>query len=210
MADFYLGDIMMYPTNWAPQDFMPCDGRLLDIAKYQALYSLLGINFGGDGKTTFGLPDMRGMTPVCVPRQAPLHYEVGQIAGQEKVALTAANLPSHAHAIDATFPLSFLGSSTPSDQSVPTAGSMLGRTVNSTTVDVALYTPDSQSGLVALQSSSLNNQSGLTTTTAGAGVPLDNRQPFLAIGFYICTKGYYPPIPDTSSAPLTEPPASAS
>jgi microcystin-dependent protein len=93
VAQPYIGEIRMAGFNFAPIGFAPCDGRLLPISEYTALFALLGTTFGGDGQTTFGLPDLRG--------RIPLHwgagFNLGQASGSETVTLTTAQIASHTH-----------------------------------------------------------------------------------------------------------------
>ena len=106
--DPFLGQIMPWPMNWAPVDWVICDGRTLPIAQYQALYSLLGTNFGGDGKTTFGIPDLRGRVPIGYGvLQNPgggsgENYAFSARAGKEYNTMSIANLPVHVHTISQT------------------------------------------------------------------------------------------------------------
>lgn len=110
MDDAFLGTIMLWPLDWAPQGWLMCDGRLLPIAQNQALYSLLGTKYGGDGTSTFALPDLRGRVPVgyglldgnqSLPY--PLAKKLGQTTaatnamGTGSITLTEDNLPSHTH-----------------------------------------------------------------------------------------------------------------
>jgi microcystin-dependent protein len=98
LPDPYLGEIRMFGGNFAPLGWHFCDGTLLPISQYDALYALLGTTFGGDGQTTFALPDLRG--------RVPLHqgsgYVMGQLAGSESVTLTTLQIPSHTHTVSAT------------------------------------------------------------------------------------------------------------
>jgi microcystin-dependent protein len=94
--DYFLGEIRLFPFQTIPRGWHECDGSVLPIQGNQALYSLLGIQFGGDGRNNFALPDLRGRVPVgCAPNA------VGQKAGQETVALTTAQLPAHTHTVNA-------------------------------------------------------------------------------------------------------------
>ena len=103
MQEPYLGDVRMFGGNFAPRTWAFCDGRLLSISQNSALYSLLGTTYGGDGITTFALPDLRGRVPVG-QGQAPglSNYVMGQRAGTEQVTLLMSNLPSHNHGLFAT------------------------------------------------------------------------------------------------------------
>jgi microcystin-dependent protein len=95
MGDCYIGEIRMFAGTFAPNGWALCDGQLLPIAQYTALFALIGTTYGGNGQTTFALPDLRG--------RVPLHANtVGTLGGQETQTLTAAHLPSHTHSLPAT------------------------------------------------------------------------------------------------------------
>lgn len=99
--DYYLGEIRIFAGNYAPQNWLLCQGQSLNIAEYQALYSLLGTLYGGNGVSTFNLPDLRGRIPVGQGTGPGLTARtLGQTGGSETVTLTSANLPAHSHAFN--------------------------------------------------------------------------------------------------------------
>ena len=89
----FVGEIKMFAGNFAPLGWATCDGQLLSIAENSTLFQLLGTTYGGDGKITFGLPDLRGRVPVHIGSNRPM----GEAGGTETVSLTAVNLPQHGH-----------------------------------------------------------------------------------------------------------------
>jgi microcystin-dependent protein len=98
--DSLLGEIMLFAGKTAPARWMDCDGELLQISQFQGLFSLLGTTYGGDGKTTFALPDMRGRIPVSAgQRPGGYMWNMGDARGQREVVLFAANLGAHSHAM---------------------------------------------------------------------------------------------------------------
>src|SRR5689334_7486790 len=100
MAEPFVGQIISVGFNFAPLGWFPCDGRLLDISQYEALYALLGTTYGGNGQTNFGLPNLNGRVPVGVGQGKGLsNYIQGQTLGTESVTLTGSNTPPHSHAI---------------------------------------------------------------------------------------------------------------
>ncbi|MGD1846315.1 MAG: phage tail protein [Salibacteraceae bacterium] len=105
--DPFLGQVVMFGGNFAPRGWAYCDGQLLSIAQNQALFSILGTIYGGDGRTTFALPDLRGRTPIH-PGHGPglSTFKLGQRSGMEYVNLNSNNLPPHTHTADIT-PLTF-------------------------------------------------------------------------------------------------------
>lgn len=98
MAEPYIGEIRLMSFAYAPQGWAACDGALLSAASNGALYSLIGVQYGGTAPTTFNLPDLRGRIPVCVGGT----YTMGQSGGEETHALTAAEMPVHTHTVTAS------------------------------------------------------------------------------------------------------------
>src|SRR5438046_10522691 len=114
MADPFVAEIRIFPFNFAPKGWAWCDGQLMPISQNTALFSLLGTTYGGDGKSTFALPDMQGNAPMH-PGQGPglsLHG-LGEMSGSETVTLLESEIPAHSHAS--------LGSNTNSNQQTPVA-----------------------------------------------------------------------------------------
>src|SRR6056297_1607854 len=93
MAEPFIAEIRMWGFNWAPRAWSTCDGQILSINQNQSLYSLLGTNYGGDGVTSFALPDLRGRVPIHL---GPTH-RIGQRAGVENVTITVGEMPQHRH-----------------------------------------------------------------------------------------------------------------
>src|ERR1700749_3333919 len=98
MSDPYLGEVRLFPYNFAPRGWMLCNGQLLSISQNTALFSLLGTIYGGDGRTTFALPDLRGRTPIHAGQGPGLaNHPQGELAGAEAVTLGVSNLAAHTH-----------------------------------------------------------------------------------------------------------------
>lgn len=169
MAEPFIGQLMLVPYNFTPRGWLPCDGRVLPIAQNTALFSLLGVTYGGDGQTTFKLPDLRGRTPVSVGQGPGLSgYNLGETGGVENVTLTANQMPMHNHRVAAASGAS--DSSTPGNNYLSA-----GDAYQTGNADVAM------------------NQAMLTP--AGEGQPHENRPPFLAMQWMIATEGIYPSRP---------------
>lgn len=162
----FLGQIIMFAGNFAPRGWAFCDGTLLSIAQNSALFSLLGTTYGGDGRTTFALPDLRGRVPVH-PGQGPglSNYTLGQQGGNETTTLTANNLPAHTHPLQAV-------SSGQSDDSP--AGNVLAQ--------ADIYGPGPTN--VTLAAGSVG--------PAGESQPVANLQPYTCITAIIALEGVYP------------------
>jgi microcystin-dependent protein len=160
----------MFAGSFAPRGWALCDGQMLAISQNDALFSLLGTIYGGDGRTTFGLPEMRGRSPIHMGTGLGLSArQIGQKRGQERTTLTEANLPSHNH--------NMLVSSAPGTQNDP-SGSFLASSPN-----VRLYRPQTPV-------TSLNNQT--IGQSPGNASPHDNLMPFLCVNFIIALFGIYP------------------
>ncbi|HET6434167.1 MAG TPA: tail fiber protein [Xanthomonadaceae bacterium] len=169
----FLGEIRLLPYTFAPVGWLDCDGRVLSIAENDALFALLGTTYGGDGVTTFGLPDLRGRLPVHQGQGPGLSpYTAGQMAGTETVTLTTAQLPPHTHAAAVT--------SASASTGTPGGAVQLGATTGET-----MYTNDI-SGLPAIQAASA------MVGAAGGTQPHDNTMPTLAVRYCIAVEGIYP------------------
>jgi microcystin-dependent protein len=172
MAQPFVGQIISVGFSFAPVGWQMCDGTLLPISEYEALYSLLGTTYGGNGTSTFAVPDLRGRAPLCMGQGSGLpNYIQGQIAGSESVTLIANQVGAHSH--------SLLASTKNGSATNPASGLALGQNPVST---VPVYGPSSTN--VALAGSSIGNSVG--------GVPHENRQPYLTINYIISLFGVYP------------------
>lgn len=163
--DPFLGEIRLFGGNFAPQDWAFCNGQLLPISQNQALFSLLGTQYGGDGRTTFALPDLRGR---CAPHPG-MGLVQGQSGGSETVTLQSQHLPAHGH-----LPRCAAQGGTDKPSGGYWAGDGSGNT--------AAYAPASDG--TPLAASAL--------APAGGGQPHENMQPFLALNFIIALSGIYP------------------
>lgn len=169
MSDPFIGEIRMFGGNFAPRDFAFCNGQLLPIAQNTALFSLLGTQYGGDGRTTFGLPDLRGRAPVHQHSGPGLTLRsIGERFGSETVTLSSQQLPSHSHLQQA--------STSPASAAFgPSAAPAASATTN-------FY--GSGSPQVAMAAASVGN--------TGDGQPHDNMAPFQVLNFIIATQGVFP------------------
>jgi microcystin-dependent protein len=165
MSEFFLGTVMPWPADLIPAGWSLCDGRLQAISQNQALYSLLGKRYGGNGFTTFGLPDFRGR--VIMGSQA-YHYP-GSQGGHETMNLSVEALPAHSHYVN-------LCASKPAETNDPTNG------------PIVLAKPArnayASSGQQAMQAGN--------STSIGLGQPITVMQPFLVLNYIICIDGEYP------------------
>jgi microcystin-dependent protein len=170
MAVPFIGEIRMFGGNFAPQDWAFCDGSLLSIAEYDTLFSLIGTTYGGDGQTTFALPDLRGRIPIHAGQGPGLSpHTLGEAGGTEAVALTTAQLLAHTHPLAA---VNGVGT-TPSPGGAVWAGVANG----------ALYASGAPSG-ATMNANSIG--------AAGGGQPHDNLMPYQCISFIIALSGIFP------------------
>lgn len=166
MSDPYIGEIRMFGGNFAPIGWMFCNGQLLSISAYEALFNLIGTTYGGDGQTTFALPDLQGRLPI---HQSPSHV-LGQAAGTEFVTLTSSQLPAHDHAVRA--------SSAEAETANPTGAAFASNP------DTPFYG--------AANPGKAANLSGAVVAASGGGQPHGNIQPYLCVSFIIAVEGIYP------------------
>lgn len=163
MGTPFLAEIKIMAFNFPPKGWAQCNGQLLPINQNQALFSLLGTTYGGNGQTTFALPDLRSRVPV----HAGGSISLGERAGEENHTLTQSELPAHIHPAN--------GVSESGNTPIPTGGLLAAETT-------ALYSP--ASNLVALNAATM----GLV----GGSQPHGNMQPFLTLNFCIALQGIFP------------------
>lgn len=187
--DEMMAVIKMFAGNFAPRSFAFCQGQTLSIAQNTALFSLLGTTFGGNGQTTFMLPDFRGRVPVGTGQGPGLSsYVLGQQAGVENVTLLSTNMPAHNHSATAAASTLPVSNKSASSHVAATDGTLvLAAPVDGAGLDVYGFVGD------ATPVSKLNVTSGaITVGTAGSSQPHTNIQPYLAMNFIICMEGIYP------------------
>lgn len=184
--DPYLAQIIMWAGNFAPLGWKYCNGALLPISQYEALFALIGTAYGGDGVTTFGLPDLRGRTPVGVGQGLGLStWAQGQIGGTESKTLTTSNLPQHTHQVQPSASIAVSTSSGTLHAAASTNDSMLAASNQRNNQ----FIPAAAAGnIVALNAYTPAAQ----TTSVGSSVPFEAFQPSLAINFIICVEGIFP------------------
>lgn len=170
MSDPFLGEIKLFPFAYAPQGWALCNGAILPIQSYNALYSLLGARFGGDGKTTFALPNFNGRVAV----QAP-NLTSGGTGGAEAVVLTPATIPPHLHVLN--------GVNAPAT-AVNATGMMLAVAGESTAYPGTRPIYGTGPATAQLAADTVDN--------AGGGAAHPNMQPFLVLNYCIATTGLYP------------------
>ncbi len=168
MSNPYIGEIRMFGGSFAPAGWAFCAGQLMPISENDALFTLIGTTYGGDGQETFGLPDLQGRTPVHQGSQAGITYTIGEKAGVEQVTLTQQQMPNHNHA--------WVASNAAGTGSDPT-GTLLAQHPTA-----SLYAAAPPTGPMA--AGSVNG--------AGGSQPHENMQPYLVISYIISLFGIFP------------------
>lgn len=162
MAEPFIGEVRAFPFGFAPQGWAQCNGQLLQIAQNQALFSILGTTYGGNGTTTFALPDLQGRVPI----HTSATHNLGQVGGEETHTLTLNEIPQHTHQATGG-----------SDATVNSAaGKTWGTSPN--------VTPYNTSANAAMSSTAIS--------TAGGSQGHENRQPYTVVNYCIATNGIYP------------------
>lgn len=163
----FIGQLMCVGFNFAPKGWALCQGQLMSIQQNTALFSLLGTMYGGDGKTTFGLPDLRGRIPLG-PGQGPglQSYQQGEQAGVEAVTITSATLPSHSHAVNGA-------------EGEATEPSPAGATFSS-------------GGSYDANANAAMNEA-MIAVSGGGSQAHENHQPYGVVNWIICLSGVFPP-----------------
>lgn len=164
MSTPYVGEVRIFAGNFAPVGWLLCQGQLLPISEYDVLFNLIGTTYGGDGQTTFALPNLASR----IPYHQGSGYVLGQTGGAEEVTLTQQQLPVHTHTANA--------STSNGDQSGP-AGNVWGAG------SLTAYTADQPANVT---------MSAAALLPAGGSQPHDNMPPYLCLNFIIATEGIYP------------------
>ncbi|MFM5948695.1 MAG: phage tail protein [Novosphingobium sp.] len=192
MSNLYIGQIIQGGWNFAPRDTALCNGQSISIAQNTALFSLLGTTFGGNGQTTFNLPDLRSRSMVHWgqgPGLSPV--QLGEASGSEQVTLTSNQMPQHTHTATFASTSSLNAASAKATVQIPAAGSVLARGVdNSGTVIPLIYGPSGTATDVAL--AGLNVAGTVTNAIAGGSQPVGIRNPYQGITHVICMFGIFP------------------
>ena len=169
MSNPFLGQITIVGFNFAPRGYAQCNGQILSINQNQSLFALLGTTYGGDGRSTFGLPELRGRTPIHIGSANGTSHALGNKGGEESHTLIDSEMPAHTHRVQA--------SDTDADDNIPT-GNILGKVLSQ------LYVAPTRASLTDMVAGSVgdagNNQSHV------------NMQPFLTIKYLIALAGVFP------------------
>lgn len=172
MSDPFVAEIRMFAGNFAPTGWAQCNGQLLPLSQNTALFSLLGTVYGGDGKSTFALPNLQGSLPIAQGQGAGLSERVlGETGGSENVTLLQSEMPAHTHAINAY-------KDDPADVNTPSPNVILGASAA-----LNLYATSGANTTLNLQALAIS----------GGGLPHNNMPPYLVVNFIIAMQGVFPP-----------------
>lgn len=169
MAEPFIGEIRQFAGNYEPQGWVFCDGRLLPISEYEILFSLIGTTYGGDGQTTFAVPDFRGRAVVSQGQnlETGTTYVIGQKAGTEEVTLTEQQLPSHTHGVQAV-----------------SAGAVIADPTD------AVWTKGTVSQYATNDPNQTMNSANISRV--GNSQPHENMMPYITVNYIIALNGIYP------------------
>jgi len=169
MGQPFVGEIRMFGGSFAPAGWAMCNGQTMAISQNETLFNLIGTTYGGDGQSTFNLPDLSGRVPIHAGTNAGVTFQIGEAAGVESVTLTTQQIPQHSHA--------FICSTAAATDAA--AGSNV---IPASSVQVKLYTPSPNTATMNAQS----------LQTAGGSQPHENMMPFLVVTFIISLFGIFP------------------
>jgi len=170
MADPFVAEIRIFPFNFAPTGWAFCDGQIMPISQNTALFSLLGTTYGGDGRTTFALPDLRGSAPMHPGQGSGLsNHDLGEVSGTPNVTLLESEIPSHNHSLMVS-----------------------GRDANENDAE-DLYWARGSINAYTSSNQNLVTMSPQIASPAGGSLPHNNMQPYLTLYFCIALQGVFPP-----------------
>jgi len=170
MSSPYVGEVRLVGFNFAPVNWSICNGNILSISGNESLFNLIGTTYGGNGQTTFGLPNLQGRVPVHQGTGGGATYVIGQLGGQEAVSISAANYPAHNHTLQAS----------------STAGASATPANNTVGSGSKIYAPPTDNPGTAMNAA-------MVSVSTGGNLPHNNVQPFLALNWIIALYGIFPP-----------------
>lgn len=197
MSEPFLAEIKIFGGNFAPRGYATCSGQILSIAQNTALFSLLGTTYGGNGQTTFGLPDLRSRAAVgaaIVPNPPGLNgFTLGQVGGVQSTTLLITNMPAHTHALTGTLTVATTVSTNSSNGTKANpSGNIVAKGIDLTTSALMANFTDagSDGGSLGGVTSAVTNN--LLIGAAGGTQPFSILSPFVALNYILATEGIFP------------------
>jgi microcystin-dependent protein len=175
MSQPYVGEIRMFGGNFAPSGWMLCQGQTLPISENEVLFQLIGTTYGGDGESTFNLPNLASRVPLHMGTFQSITFQIGQAAGAETVTLTTQQIPVHNHMVESTVAAA--------TSAIPTNSTILG-SEGPIPAQANVYLPYVNTSQIVLANQTIGQ--------TGGNQPHDNLQPYLAINFIISLFGVFP------------------
>jgi microcystin-dependent protein len=189
LSEFFIGEIRVFPYGYEPRSWIYCDGRVIPIQQNSALYSLLGIKYGGDGKTNFGIPDLRSKCAVGYGAGTGLtNRKMGDKGGDTTITLQANQIPVHAHSLGSSAVVTLKCSSADATDPTPVGNTIAPNAVTVTGNRFNTEVPGASMKDGAIELAGNVEASGSPGTH-------ENMQPSIVVGYYIATTGYYPQRP---------------
>ncbi|HEX9513656.1 MAG TPA: tail fiber protein [Puia sp.] len=184
----FLATILLWPCNFNPNGWAFCAGQILAISQNTALFALLGTTFGGDGISTFALPDFRGRVPVGAGQGPGLsNYTLGEVSGSESVTILINQLPQHTHPVSLTLTIS--ASNAQATTSIPAANNSLAAPYDASNANpIAGYNTTAPNTPLNIGGGGINGNTGI----AGGSQPTPIMQPYLGINYIIALVGIFP------------------
>ncbi len=193
-VETFIGEIKAFPFlqfhKAERYGFRLCDGSLLNISEFQALFSIIGTRFGGDGSTSFAVPNLMGRTPLGISFDSQM--EVGATGGAESVALKAENLPAHNHTAPPSYWLAQCATTEQGDLNAPIEGSYPSTMASTAPDDIAIYVSEDAPRDRNLAPMTVAADANLPVFNTGQGKDTTNMQPYLGMAYYIAFDGIFP------------------
>lgn len=180
----YIGIVKVFAGNFAPRGWAFCNGQIMSISQNTALFSILGTTYGGNGQTTFALPNLQGAVAIGAGTGGGGTYVLGQSAGTPNVSILTSNLPAHTHT--ATSVLKVNNDNSATLTTVPSSSTSIGQAKDINTDKVTIYSTGAAD--VPLASSSVTT----TVAATGSNIPISIMQPYVTLSYIICLEGIFP------------------
>ncbi|WP_052712977.1 phage tail protein [Pseudoalteromonas rubra] len=203
-ASAFIGEMMPFTSNFAVRQFAECTGLIMSISQHSATFAIMGTIYGGDGRSTFALPDLRGRSPISYGQGKGLSvYRLGSWGGSETVQLTTAHLPAHSHTASATVNVSSTAEATLSvatNDAIdfrPSTGAFLGTPEDPCFFEPNAFDPEQLVEIKGpdIQVQTVSESASVTLDEAGLGEEVEILSPFTTVNWQVCINGLWPSRP---------------